>query len=534
MERVVVVGSGASGVHFAQTLLKRGRPVTMLDVGRPRPAPVEPEATLDGLKEKLPDPASYFLGDALEGVLLPDRGSEYYGIPPSKGYVFDPPPGFAHESSGFEPLSSFARGGLAEVWTGGSYPFNDDDLRAFPFGWTELEPHYVEVARRIGITGANDDLTGFLPVHGDLLPPLELDEHSRLLVDAYRRKRDRLNRRGFRFGRTRVATLPVDRDGRKACSYLGRCLWGCPNDALWTPSMTLDACRKDPNFTYVPDVEVLWFTATTGGTIESVVVRRMDDGRRETFPLDRLVLAAGTLGSARILLDSVRRQSGTVPTLEGLMDNRQVLVPFVNLRMIGRPFRSESYQYHQLGLVLETADPAEAMFGLVTTLKTALVHPIAQALPFDLGTSLAITRAMHAALGIVNLNFHDVRRPENQVTLAPSQGDGPSRLKIRYTPSPDEPGRLRTGLSRLRRALASLGCIVPPGMAHVRPMGASVHYAGTLPMARGGNAWTTTPECRSRMFENLWLVDGSTFPALPAKNLTFTMMANAVRVAERF
>jgi choline dehydrogenase-like flavoprotein len=38
--------------------------------------------------------------------------------------------------------------------------------------------------------------------------------------------------------------------------------------------------------------------------------------------------------------------------------------------------------------------------------------------------------------------------------------------------------------------------------------------------------------CRSHDFENLYLVDGSTFPFLPSKNITFTLMANAVRIAE--
>ena len=32
--------------------------------------------------------------------------------------------------------------------------------------------------------------------------------------------------------------------------------------------------------------------------------------------------------------------------------------------------------------------------------------------------------------------------------------------------------------------------------------------------------------------ENLYFADGSTFPDLPAKNLTFTLMANASRIAE--
>jgi choline dehydrogenase-like flavoprotein len=63
-------------------------------------------------------------------------------------------------------------------------------------------------------------------------------------------------------------------------------------------------------------------------------------------------------------------------------------------------------------------------------------------------------------------------------------------------------------------------------------MGASVHYAGTLPMSREGGALTTTADCRSLDFPNLIVADGSTFPFLPAKNLTLTLMANAARVAD--
>jgi choline dehydrogenase-like flavoprotein len=63
-------------------------------------------------------------------------------------------------------------------------------------------------------------------------------------------------------------------------------------------------------------------------------------------------------------------------------------------------------------------------------------------------------------------------------------------------------------------------------------MGASVHYAGTIPMSTTKRAYTTSPYCQSHDFDNLYIVDGTTFPFLPAKNITFTLMANAVRVAE--
>jgi choline dehydrogenase-like flavoprotein len=63
-------------------------------------------------------------------------------------------------------------------------------------------------------------------------------------------------------------------------------------------------------------------------------------------------------------------------------------------------------------------------------------------------------------------------------------------------------------------------------------MGASVHYAGTIPMTRDAAPFTATEFGQSRDYENLFLVDGATFPFLPAKNITFTLMANAVRIAE--
>jgi choline dehydrogenase-like flavoprotein len=87
-------------------------------------------------------------------------------------------------------------------------------------------------------------------------------------------------------------------------------------------------------------------------------------------------------------------------------------------------------------------------------------------------------------------------------------------------------------MRKVKKAMRRLRCIVPPGTPRVREKGASVHYAGTLPMSTERKRFSTSPQCESHDFENLYIVDGSTYPFLPAKNITFTLMANAVRVAE--
>jgi choline dehydrogenase-like flavoprotein len=533
MNQIVIVGSGASAVHFALSALEKGREVLMLDVGRERPAPVMPQATLTQLKDALSDPVRYFLGDTFEAVLYPASNVEYYGFPPSKNYVFSGVPQFQWRAEGFRPLASFAQGGLAEAWTGGAYPFNDAELADFPFAYADIAPYYDLIASRIGISGDADDLVRFMPAHQHLMPPLELDEHSRVLLNSYERRRAHLNGRLHSYmGRSRIATISRDKNGRRACGYLGRCLWGCPSQSLYTPSMTLDECRRFPQFRYVTGVYAKYFKVDRRRRITAVVTEALSTGAIGEVPVETLVLAAGTLSSCTIFLESVYRATGEIVTLGGLMDNQQILMPFVNLGMLRRRYNPDTYQYHQLGLGIEGASPQEYVHGQITTLKTAQIHPLIQQMPLDLKTSLSIFRNVHAALGLVNVNLHDVRRDGNCVVLEPRSHDGSTMLRIHYEVGSEQVERMRVAMRRVRRVLWKLNCVVPPGMSHVRPIGASVHYAGLLPMSEKPAPWTTSKYGQSHDFENLFFVDGTTFPFLPAKNLTFTLMANAARIAD--
>ena len=176
--------------------------------------------------------------------------------------------------------------------------------------------------------------------------------------------------------------------------------------------------------------------------------------------------------------------------------------------------------------------PRGYLHGLVTTLKTALIHPIIQNVPLDLKTSVSLFRNLHAALGLVNLNFHDTRRNDNYITLEVGGDKADPALFLSYSPTRNERAFIQKAVKKVQKALWKLKCIVPPGMIQVRRMGASVHYAGTIPMSGTKSPLTTSEYCQSHDFNNLYIVDGTSFPFLPAKNITFTLMANAVRVGE--
>jgi choline dehydrogenase-like flavoprotein len=535
LSEVTVVGSGPSGVHFALTLLKKGLNVRMLDAGGTGPSVIAPGLNASELKAHLPDPVEYFLGRDLYGLALPGSEGEFYGFPPQKQFVFERPTGPADRSRGFEALGSFAEGGLARAWTAGVYPFDDAELAEFPFGFAELAPHYEEVAGRIGVIGRNDDLSEFMPWHAGINDPLRLDGQSASLMARYDGSRVRLHRRERCFvGRSRLAVLTEAEGDREGCGYLGRCLWGCPVGALYTPELTLAECRRYSGFSYEPGWIVESFDIGEDRRTRSVRMRSLEDGTAGSRPVEVLALATGTISTARIFLTSWFEATGERPQLSGLMDNRQVLVPFIHLPRIGHRFETESYQYHQLAMGLPGRRAEEYVHGQITTLTSAQAHPIMETMPFDLRTAGYVFRNARAALGLLNLNFHDRRRETCMVSIDPREA-GPSdtaALSLVYEPPEDEAARVAQALKRARRSLRALGCVVAPGATHVRPMGASVHYAGTLPMSVEDKPFTVTPGCRSRDVENLFVVDGSTFPFLPAKNITFSLMANAVRVAE--
>jgi choline dehydrogenase-like flavoprotein len=289
--------------------------------------------------------------------------------------------------------------------------------------------------------------------------------------------------------------------------------------------------RFNPKLSYRPGALVSHLSLTNGEEVEAAVLSGGDG--QERISADLFVLAAGTIPTAGIFLRSYWARDGDAPVLRGLMDNRQVLLPIINLAMLGRPYSPESYQYHQLALGLNTERAFDYVHGQVTMLTTATAHPVIKQLPFGLSPARAIFAELRSALGIVNLNFSDTRRPENRLFLDPEKRteDGWPILRIKYDPPAGEKGKISDAIRRTRRLMRELRAPCIPGMAQVRPMGSSVHYAGTLPMQNDRAAHSVSPDGRSQDFSNLVIADGSVFPALPAKNLTFTLMANATRIA---
>jgi choline dehydrogenase-like flavoprotein len=86
-------------------------------------------------------------------------------------------------------------------------------------------------------------------------------------------------------------------------------------------------------------------------------------------------------------------------------------------------------------------------------------------------------------------------------------------------------------LGGLLGALRSLGLWTLPMLIQKPVTGHAIHYAGTLPMAEAPGRYQCNPAGRLAGTRRVYVADSACFSALPAKNMSFSMMANAMRIA---
>jgi choline dehydrogenase-like flavoprotein len=149
-------------------------------------------------------------------------------------------------------------------------------------------------------------------------------------------------------------------------------------------------------------------------------------------------------------------------------------------------------------------------------------------LPLSITANASLMRRLAGATGMLMMFYPADPHPGNYLRLA---ADG--AIEIDYS-QPAVAGPARGAAEKeLIRLLRGIGFYTAAGLCQYPPMGSSIHYAGTLPMRESPGRYELYPDGRLQGTRNVYVADGACFPRLPAKNLTFTIMANAMRIASR-
>lgn len=519
---VVIVGGGAAGA--AAALGFEGTVPLMIDVGTvapPTPLPPRPLAELLAAATTPEDVQTLdhvLIGKEFQSILRPqDHDLSLKLKAPFVRFITERPPGLpADEHEGCALTQSFAVGGLANAWGAGAMRYTEVELRHFPFPLPDIEAAFDILTRHIGISGSvTDDLSGYFGSTEGLLPELGLCQLGSRFLNRYERHKNRFANHGLRVGRPRLAVLPIHHRGRQPFRAFGQEFLVSPHEGIYTPSFTIQELVQRRRLEYRRGLVVDRFVCDSDRVV--VQARDLNTGNPVVYTADQLVLAAGTLNTARIVLASRHDHSTRLP----LLDNPVTLLPFVDLGRIGRPLEPTAFLGAELTLVLDSRWTSLPVQGSIYNLLGPLRSDLIREFPLTFTGNLAAARHLVPAMLMLQLFFPDEAKTAGHVQLQPTGG---LRVVRRA-------GRFPKVERIVARALRSMGYATSVLLAKRPPPGSSIHYAGTIPAREHPiQDFEADRDCRLPWAPRVTIADASTFPVLPAKNHTLMMMANALRV----
>jgi choline dehydrogenase-like flavoprotein len=481
---IVVVGSGPPAAAAAVLLTKAGVNVTLLEAGLPDRA--------RGLTVRLGGITVARIHRSLEAR---SHDVSVTGDPASLLYEDVAPGGLTNHWSCAVPR--FSRDDFHDARRAG-------DAQTWPIDYDDLAPWYDWVEPYLRIAGTTTDYPE-LPA-GKVATVTRLSPAWAPIADQARRAGQALLPVPYVYGAQTTMTL----SGTVFNAFV----------RMIKPVMHAGTL----NVRYGSQVTQLEWSGARK-RVEAVLVRQVTTGATERIPCRAVIVGAGAINTAKILLQST---SSDFP--DGLGNTHGVLGRYLHDHPIGK-----------VEIDLARAMPFQPAACLTRqSLDTTVPLYAAACLQWS-GVSLlarSLVKGHPGRLSMCGFNIFGTMAPtvDNYVALdsaAAGRADGMPGLVLNVR-HPEESAKT---LVAARDHLVSLldGATLKPAVRHwsIDPVGGAVHYAGTCRMHASPKFGMLDRWSRLHAVPNVIVADSAAFTTGPEKNPVLTAMALAARASQR-
>lgn len=491
---VIVIGSGAGGGTAAWALADAGKRVLLIERGRrfTDRAAFQDETRMLIDMEPFDDrrfnvngrDARLYIGGVLGG------GTALYGaalLRPSR--------------DDFHPGRHYGKLLGKELWD-------------WPIVYDDLEPYYDRAEELLGVCG---EASVEMP-------------HVEMPVAGYKHRTPELEpvnvklKRGIEQAGYRPFHLPLGIDFTR-CRRCPTCPgFICPNGARASAFTRMIASRSDDiDLTIRTETEAERLLLDPNGRCRGLRVRLRPSGVVEELTAGTYVLSAGAIGSAVVLM-----KSGYGDRSGQLGRNYMYHCGALAAGVFTQPTGGADRFVKQLGftdLYFGTREFPHKL-GYVQTLPVPGPRSVRENAPLPI--PLAVARYLNRHMLVISGAVEDLPLQSNKVELDRSGG-----IRLTHAFHSYDVERSRWYLKRLKHVMRLAGAAVVLGATGDRDDLHTAHQVGT---ARFGNDPATSvldADCRLHGYENVFVVDGSFMPTSLGVGPALTIMANALRVAER-
>lgn len=287
---------------------------------------------------------------------------------------------------------------------------------------------------------------------------------------------------------------------------------------MYSSTDDLPGLRKHENFSELSGFVVAGLTRYDG--YWAAEGQTSSDGERRSITASRIVLAAGTLATTRIVLKTLNHRR-PVPLLSCPTAAFLLWLP----RLLGAP-RMPGFGLGQLSFSLDLQDNTTA-FGSTFATTGIPLSEFVRHVPLRRRYGIDLLRRLLSSCVVGNVFL------PGYLTAAEAELQPDASLSVtgKYcnvvAPLMDEAAK------KLRKAYWSMGAVLLPGSFTIGRPGGDIHYAGTLPMRESPSRGETSQHGKVEGLDGIFVVDGACLPTLSEKSHTLTIMANADRIGRQ-
>ncbi len=516
---ICIIGSGLSAVSVAKGLEKTDQKVILIDAGLDLSDNTSKKISKLGeipawqWKDEDPDVLRKGVRSSASGV----KEKLQYG----SNYSSRQLESFPIERTGTKFYSSFAKGGLSNIWGAGLLPMHTADMTDWPILHTELVPHYEAVLKFMPLSGQHDSLEKLLPLY---CKPTghSLSRQTTSVLARMNKHRHTLNNRGIYFGGSRLAARYHDPNNAFDCQYCGMCMYGCPYGILYSAKDTLKELLQNTKYSYLSNYTVTHFEEYAN----SIKIYGVDKAGRQLEPIEaaRIILAAGAPATTKIVLSSLGIYGKSID----MLTSDQFYLPLIALSG-QRDIRHEAlHTMCQSFWVMQNPQisPHLVHFSLYSyndLYEQAFKNILGKVLPLGSGDlPLPLSRLFFA--------FCFLHSSESGKLTATLNNNRDNSLVIQGHINSRSKAVFGNALKELRKIARLTGLFPAPFYKGERLPGAGNHFGGSFPMKETPSGLQTNIQGRLHGLRRVYLADSSVFPSITATTVSLSVMANAHRI----
>ncbi|STX39944.1 hypothetical protein [Legionella feeleii] len=517
MDQIAIIGSGLAAVSAAKALIKRGIKPVILDYGDTLPEDVstvvermsklEPHLWSNTDKEKISSNTTIGNKDDLPKKLA-FSSNFFYG---NTEKIFN---NIIQKNNPLPPFS-LAYGGFGNGWGGAVLPADANDIQSWPITNTDLQAFYSETLAELPLSACDDELGDYFPLYSNHYNPLKLTKGNKALLSAFKNKASSLKNMNAVAGQARLLTQT---DGTSGCKYCGYCMSGCVYESIYKPNKDLDDLINRNLIDYRGGI----FVNSLNETKSHVLIHCTNKNKeRTTLNFKRVLVAAGAIGSTRIVLQSKNRYNIDVP----LLSTGSFIAPLVKFKKQQLEWPNNNTQP---GIFLEYKVPALSQHWVHVQLSTPneLVLQKLDMLDQRNVFFYKFKKYMVEHLFIAQANMHSNHGVGHTIKLQEN-----NLLTSQYKDTQHAQQAVRLARKRLSRIARRVGCYVLSPLVQSGVGISSNHLGGSLPMKHCPEEETDTNILGNpKGWSRIHVIDSSIFPTIPGTTIGLLAMANAKRI----